>query len=515
MAHPIVDEKHVEAPEVLNMTKHLSDDSLPSNAVGDEALEFLKQHGVEGNFAHDAARMAALRRKIDVRVIPFLALAYLMNYLDKITLNYANVMGLSKQLHLVGNDFTNASSAFWIAVLIFEFPSIYLLQRLPVGKYLAFTLFGWAVATACTASATTFSGLVTARVFSGIFEAAVPPCLMLISGQWYTRQEQIIRFVWWYLGTACGMIIGGFTSWCFQHVSARAPIEGWRIMYIVLGLLTLVLATLIWFLVPDSPMSARFLNDQEKVSLLEHVKINQTGVENRRNFSWAEVREAFTDFQLWCQWLIMLLEGGGGGVITTYSATLIKGFGYTPKESALLNMGGGAVAITTCLLTSYGVRFFGNRWAFLIFITCPGIIGAALMAYLPKSDKTGLLAGIYLVTAIFAAVPIQFSWITANVAGHTKKRVATTILNAAFAIGNIIGPQTFRAKDAPAYTPAKASMMSFQCVIIALSISMYIYYRIVNKKRDQKSSAAGEDIADSQAFAGLTDKQNPRFRYVY
>jgi len=53
---------------------------------------------------------------------------------------------------------------------------------------------------------------------------------MLISGQWYTKQEQIVRFVWWYLGTAGGMIIGGFTSWCFQHVSAKAPIEGWRIM---------------------------------------------------------------------------------------------------------------------------------------------------------------------------------------------------------------------------------------------------------------------------------------------
>ena len=87
MAHPVANEKQAEAPEILDMTKHLSDDSLPSNTVGDEALEFLKKHGVEGNFAHDVARMGALRRKIDVRVIPFLALAYLMNYLDKITLN--------------------------------------------------------------------------------------------------------------------------------------------------------------------------------------------------------------------------------------------------------------------------------------------------------------------------------------------------------------------------------------------------------------------------------------------
>jgi hypothetical protein len=202
---------------------------------------------------------------------------------------------------------------------------------------------------------------------------------------------------------------------------------------------TLVLSALTFWFVPDTPMQARFLSDLEKISLLEHVKTNQTGISNRQHFIWAQLREAFSDPQLWAQWLIILLCGGGGGVITTYSATLIKGFGYTPKESALLNMGGGAVAVTYCLLTSYGVRMFGQRWLFLILTAIPAIIGGAIMAYLPKTHKTALLAGIYLVNTILAAVPIQFAWVTANVAGHTKRACATTLLNAAFATGNIIG----------------------------------------------------------------------------
>ena len=263
-------------------------------------------------------------------------------------------------------------------------------------------------------------------------------------------------------------------------------------------------------------MEARFLTDQEKVSLLEHIKSNQTGVENRRDFSYAQLKEALLDFQLWCQWLIMLLEGGGGGVITTYSATLIKGFGFTPRRTALLNMGSGAVSITVCLLTSYGVRCFGNRWLFLILLTLPGIIGAALMAYLPRTSRNGLLAGTYLTNSIFGAVPIQFGWITANVAGHTKRACAAAILNAAFAVGNIIGPQTFRAQDAPAYTPAKATFLSFQCGVVALSVALYAYFKMTNKKRDERSGAVVDDeLADSKAFAGLTDKQNLAFRYVH
>lgn len=262
-------------------------------------------------------------------------------------------------------------------------------------------------------------------------------------------------------------------------------------------------------------MQARFLTNQEKVSIIEHVKGNQTGIENKRHFSWAQVKEAFLDFQLWCHWLIMLLNGGGGGVITTYSAFLISSFGYGPKQATLLNMGSSATAITVCLLTCYGIRFFGNRWIFLICCTSLAVLGSGLMAYLPEDKKSGLLAGIYLTVSCFADVPIQFGWVSSNVAGHTKRAVATSMLNAAFAIGNIIGPQTFQERDAPEYYPAKTAEMCFQAAIIVLSVTLFTYYKFMNNKRDKISTAAGEDVAESHAFAGLTDKENPEFRYVY
>jgi hypothetical protein len=106
----------------------------------------------------------------------------------------------------------------------------------------------------------------------------------------------------------------------------------------------------------------------------------------------------------------MLLCGGGGGVSTTYSENLIKGFGYMTKHSALLNVGSGTAAIACCLLTSHGVRRFGNRWFFSILTAIPAIIGGDMMAYLPKTRKTALLAGSL---------------------GATKRSCATALLNAA------------------------------------------------------------------------------------
>lgn len=91
------------------------------------------------------------------------------------------------------------------------------------------------------------------------------------------------------------------------------------------------------------------------------------------------------------------------------------------------------------------------------------------------------------------------------------------MMNAAFAIGNIIGPQTFRASDAPRYYPAKLTLVICWSVSIALVILLAGYYYMVNKGRDTRIglAMAEDDVSESKAFAGLTDKKNKDFRYTY
>jgi MFS family permease len=89
---------------------------------------------------------------------------------------------------------------------------------------------GWAISTACTAATKNYGGLLATRIVSGAFESVVPPAMMLLSSQWYTKSEAAPRFSLWYLGTGLGQIIGGLVSWAFQHVSLNAPLAGWRIM---------------------------------------------------------------------------------------------------------------------------------------------------------------------------------------------------------------------------------------------------------------------------------------------
>ena len=263
-------------------------------------------------------------------------------------------------------------------------------------------------------------------------------------------------------------------------------------------------------------MQARFLSNEEKVALLEHVKSNQTGVEGRR-FIPRQLVEAISDFQIWTLFVIIILNGSGSGVITAYSATLIKSFGYSPKQSALLLMGTGPVTLSTTLIGGLGSRYFGQRWLWIILITIPSIIGSVFMAWPVGNKQHSALAGVFLVGGYISSTPIVFQWTVSNVAGHTKRAYASAMLQVAFAVGNIIGPQTFQAKDAPQYQPAKICVVVFLSIMICLVATLAYYYRICNRARNRRSGNEAEekDISDVKAYAGLTDKQNVDFRYTY
>lgn len=108
----------------------------------------------------------------------------------------------------------------------------------------------------------------------------------------------------------------------------------------------------------------------------------------------------------------------------------------------------------------------------------------------------------------------------ANVAGPTKRAFAAAIVSGSFSLGNIIGPQTFRAKDAPDYRPAKLAVMGTQAGCAVTTILLFAYYVWQNKKRDSENGASngtdGEDAFMSpEVWARQTDKENKKFRYTY
>ncbi|KAJ5768780.1 hypothetical protein N7520_003339 [Penicillium odoratum] len=472
----------------------------------DDAVDYLEAHTrtVEVD-------VVALRRKIDRHLLPYMFCCYVLQFLDKVMLNYASVMGLRKDLKLVGNEFSDIATYFFVAYLIAEVPNVFCLQKFPAAKWLGANVFLWGLAAACGAAAHDYRTLLIPRVFLGVFEATVGPSLMLISSQYYTRSEQAPRFTFWYMGLGVAQILGGIISFAFQHVH-HASMEGWRIMFLVLGLITSLVGALTFFFIPDTPIKASWLSSDEKLVLIQHISKNQTGMWSSK-YHLRQIWQSVYDPQLCLLTIITILISISSGVVTTYSATLIAGFGFSGPISALLNTPSGIVSIFFTLLVGFGIRRTSNRWAWNVLCCIPGIIGSALFSFLPKKNKAGILIGVYLVNAIVATLPILYQWTMANCAGHTKRAFASALIAGSFSVGNIIGPQTFQARDAPGYRPAKIIVLATQASAAVLTIVLFLYYCWENRRRDRRG-AVTEAIVDEVKWSGLTDKDNPQFRYV-
>lgn len=302
---------------------------------------------------------------------------------------------------------------------------------------------------------------------------------------WYTKAESTPRYGFWYCGLGMGQIIGGLISFGAQHAPPALSFEGWRIMFVSIGAVNVIIGVLVFLLLPESPEKARFLTPAEKEMLAARLHRDHAGV-GRKVFRWRSVLEAFGDIQTWLLVLLTILITIPSGVITTFSSILIKGFGYTPKQSALLNMPSGVVSIASTMLSSYAIARGFSRWLAIDLLLIPTLLGSCLMSFMPTSNQGGCLAGIYLVNTVClgfssnrccstderadgralgvdicldrcqfqrlyhegepsAMGPVEYrALISSQVAG-------TGLVSAAFSVANIIGPQTFQARDAPQY----------------------------------------------------------------
>ncbi|CAI7670579.1 unnamed protein product [Penicillium manginii] len=138
----------------------------------DAALDFLR---TGDNLDATEVDEKTLVRKIDWMIMPLMWAAYNLQYLDKVLINYASVMGLLSDTNMRTNEFSDLTLAFYVTYLVFELPTGFLMQRLPTAKYLGLNVTLWGLMTTLNCTAKNFGGLMTLRVLLGCFESAIAP----------------------------------------------------------------------------------------------------------------------------------------------------------------------------------------------------------------------------------------------------------------------------------------------------------------------------------------------------
>lgn len=155
-----------------------------------------------------------------------------------------------------------------------------------------------------------FGGICAFRVISGAAEACADPAYMLITGMWYTRREQPKRIGLWYSANGLGIAFGGLLGFGIGQIKSHIP--SWKLEFIIIGAVCCLWGIVISICMPDSPLKARFLSQDEKRHIVWRLRENQTGI-RPSGIKWHQVREALADYRVYSYFLIGMVANGPNG----------------------------------------------------------------------------------------------------------------------------------------------------------------------------------------------------------
>ncbi|KAH6670419.1 major facilitator superfamily transporter [Halenospora varia] len=405
----------------------------------------------------------------------------MLQSIDKSTLGYAAVFDLQKQTHLVGTQYSWLSSLFYVGYFAWEYPTNMLLQRLPVARFMSLTVIIWGGVLMCHAACHDFSGLAAVRTFLGVFEASINPGTMLIFSMWYKRSEQPLRMGIWIGLAGIAYVIAGITSFGIGHIQSSLP--SWRIMFLIWGTITTAWGVVLLLFLPNNPLTAKFLSTDEKLGVVNRIKDNGTGMENR-HFKRAQFIEALLDPKTWLLFIFAVTSNAPNGGLTTFQGLIIKGMGFSTLRTTLIQMPSGAVQFVACVsATSIATKFPSMRLGMMLICLVPFLAGIIGLWLIDSSKPYGRLACLWISFSYTATWTLSMSVATANTAGHTKKITTNAFLLMGYCLGNFIGPFFFLTSQAPTYNLG-VGMMFFCVAVQVLSIvGVLLLFVWRNKKR--------------------------------
>ncbi|KAK4952412.1 hypothetical protein LTR10_009218 [Elasticomyces elasticus] len=510
------------AMQASELERVMSPDDLQKDAqnydrLDSELAKYANAQGIEISEAENKR----LRGLINKRVLVIMVFTYFLQALDKGTMSFASIMGIREDLHLLNSqDYAWLTTCIYIAILIVEYPINRLVARLPIAKFLGTAIILWGTVLALHATCTGFESLVAVRTLLGIFEAVCQPAFLVLTSMWYKRSEQALIVSLWYCMNGGQQIVGGLLAYCFSLIGDNAGIKSWQAIFITYGCFSVLWGVFVLWWMPDSPMRAKCFTEEDKHLMVERVRSNQTGIQNK-TFRKEQLVEALMDPQIWCYCLIQLTTTLPTSGLGAFYAIIIKAFGFTVLQTQLLAMVLGAYIIIVLFSSAWLVKRTGQNLIVMAVFVIPSVIGTVVLLTVKNTTiatKAGLLLSYYIVLSFWAAQTLGMSMLSRNVAGQTKKSVAVTANFVAWATGNAIGPQVFLTWNAPRYFIAFATHMGCYAILLVTIAFLRWHLKRQNNKRDAIAAAGVQQAKDERylhAFEDLTDVQNVNFRYVY
>ena len=348
----------------------------------------------------------AVLRKIALRFVPLLTLAFVVNYLDRTNIAVA-ALAMNQDLGLSATEFGLGAGILFAGYTTFEIPSNLALYRFGARRWIARIMITWGLVSIATALVYDANTFYAARFLLGIAEAGFFPGVTYYLAAWFPPQYRARMLAWFLVGVPLSTAIGSPISGLLLEMNGVFGLRGWQWLFIIEGLPAVVLGIIVLYALADRPETAAWLAPKER-RLLE----NMLGAE-RRERPKSNLMTALAD---WRVILLALIQFGftlgsyGTGI---FRPQIVKGFGLTNLVASLLSAVPYVFASAAMLWWAWRVERTGGSIANLAISCAVGMAGLALSVAagnlaVALAALTLALVGITAARAIFWPIPTRF-----------------------------------------------------------------------------------------------------------
>ncbi|KAK6853724.1 hypothetical protein PG995_010536 [Apiospora arundinis] len=406
----------VNGAEYRIRTDCMDRDEVASRIIA--ALATAKRKPIEAALTHAEDRTqqqmtreeeAKLVRKIDVHILPIIILMYLCCFMDRINIGNARLYGLEEDLSMHGHEYPLAVSCLFITYVLGITPASLLVKKIKPRRFIPILAIGWGVISACIGLVRTKTELFLLRLLLGLFEA----------GYFATRISYL------FATTAFAGSIAGLLGYAIGSLDGFRGMRAWRWLMIFEGTPSIVLGSISYFILADTPEESKYLTCREKgfLGVRRYLDGTNLGVSDSRGIiQWDQCFAAWTD---WKVWVMAVAQVGVASMLYSYSSflpTIIKGMGFDVLTSQLLSIPCYFFGAVTYLLAAYLSDRTDHRGGFVVGACFCSIAGYCILLGTGHQPARVQFVGCLIVAGgLFVAVGMPISWIANNLPSHYKR----------------------------------------------------------------------------------------------
>jgi len=407
-----------------------------------------------------------LYRKISWRLIPYMFLLYIVNYLDRVNVGFA-AMDIQRDLHFSNTVYGTGAGIFFLGSALFDLPSNLILTRVGPRVWMARIMISWGVISTCMMFMRSAESFYVLRFLLGVSEAGFFPGMIIYLTYWFPTHERARAVARFMTATSLAGVVGGPLSSAVLRMDGLHGLAGWQWLFLTEGIPTILLGISVLFLLKDHPEKAGWMTPKERVWLAGELKRDSERYGAARHH---RLMDAFKLPALWVLAGAYFVSQVGVYIVNLWMPLILDSFSRGAADASLMARYSTipylAAAAMTVAVGWSSDRRNERRWhiAGCLTLSAVGFAWAATA----QSMAVALCALTLAAVGLWSMMG-PFWTLTTSMLGGTAAAGAVAILQVIGGVGGFTGPyMTGRLRDATHSFAGGLFVMSGMAVCAAL-----------------------------------------------